>query len=101
MLTIVIWIMFGLIVGVIAKALHPGEQPISLVPTICIGVGGSFVGGGINWALGMGNHPFEPSGFLMSVLGGIICCIIWRWYVLKTCPTGPRSFFTGKHIDLD
>jgi len=98
MFSLLIWIVFGLIVGLIAKALHPGDEPVGCLSTIGIGVGGSFIGGGINWMLGMGNHPFHPSGFLMSILGGIVCCMAWRWYNLKTSPTGPKNFFTGKRL---
>lgn len=98
MLSILIWVIFGLLVGLCAKALHPGDEPVGCISTIAIGVGGSFVGGGINYLLGFGNHPFAPSGFLMSILGGVLCCIAWRWYTLKTSPEGPKSFFTGKHL---
>jgi uncharacterized membrane protein YeaQ/YmgE (transglycosylase-associated protein family) len=98
MFSLLIWIVFGLIVGLIAKAIHPSGAPIGCLSTIAIGVGGSFVGGGINYILGFGNHPFAPSGFLMSILGGILYCIAWRWYTLKTDPTGPKSFFSGKHL---
>jgi uncharacterized membrane protein YeaQ/YmgE (transglycosylase-associated protein family) len=96
MLTIFIWIVFGFFVGLIASALHPGEEPVGCLPTIGIGIGGSFIGGAINWMLGLGNHPFHPSGFLMSIVGGIIFCMIWRWYILRTMPT-PRNFF-GKRL---
>jgi uncharacterized membrane protein YeaQ/YmgE (transglycosylase-associated protein family) len=67
-----------------------------LLPTIGIGVAGSFVGGVINWFLGVGISPFEPSGFLMSILGGVLFLVAWRWWVLKNSPEGPRHFITGK-----
>lgn len=98
MFSILIWAVFGFIVGLCAKALHPGDEPVGCLPTIGIGVGGSFVGGAINWILGFGNHSFHSSGLLMSILGGIICCMAWRWYSLKTSSEGPKSFFTGKRL---
>ena len=98
MFSLMIWFVFGLLVGLIAKAIHPQGVPIGFVPTLVVGVVGSFVGGGINWMLGMGNHIFHPSGFLMSIVGGVLTCAAWRWYSLKTCPTGPRSFLSGKHL---
>lgn len=97
MFTILMWIVFGLIVGMIAKALHPGEEPSGCLPTVVIGIAGSFVGGGINWAIGRG-EPLASSGFLMSIIGGIICCMIWRWWTLKNSPEGPKSFFTGRRL---
>jgi uncharacterized membrane protein YeaQ/YmgE (transglycosylase-associated protein family) len=98
MFTLIIWAIFGLIVGLIAKAIHPGEDPVGIFPTIGIGVAGSYIGGGINWLLDMGASPFEPSGFLMGIIGGVIACAAWRWWSLKNSPQGPRSFFSGKKL---
>jgi uncharacterized membrane protein YeaQ/YmgE (transglycosylase-associated protein family) len=98
MFTLIIWGVFGLIVGMIAKAIHPGEDPIGFLPTIGIGVVGSYIGGAINWLLDMGSSPFEPSGFLMGIIGGIIACAGWRWWNLKNSSEGPRSFLTGRKL---
>jgi uncharacterized membrane protein YeaQ/YmgE (transglycosylase-associated protein family) len=98
MFHLLIWGVFGLLVGLISKAIHPGDEPIGFLPTIFIGMGGSFLGGLINYLLGMGSRPFAPSGFLMSIAGGVICCMLWRWHSLQNSSTGPKSFFTGKHI---
>ena len=98
MISILCWILFGLVVGLCAKTIHPGDEPVGCLSTIAIGIGGSFVGGLINWLLGMGSHPLHASGLIMSILGGIICCVVWRWYSLKTASSGPKSFFTGKRL---
>lgn len=98
MLSILMWVFFGLIVGLIAKALHPGEDPVGFLPTVGIGCAGSFVGGGINWLIGMGRTPYETSGFLMSIVGGVVCCAAYRWWSLRNSKDGPRSFFTGKKL---
>lgn len=55
------WLLYGLVVGLLAKLLHPGEDPVGFVPTIGIGIAGSFVGGGLQWLLRMGG-PFSPAG---------------------------------------
>lgn len=81
MFTILYWVIFGLIVGLIAKAIHPGEDPVGFLPTIGIGIAGSFIGGGINWLLGSG-APFSTSGILMSIIGGVIFCFIYSRYKL-------------------
>lgn len=96
MFSLLILALFGFVVGAIARKIHPGDDPVGCLPTIVIGVGGSYVGGAINWLLGMG--PFGPSGFLMSILGGVVCCAAWRWYTLKNSPEGPKSFFSGKKL---
>lgn len=99
MLSLIIWAVFGLVAGVAAKLLHPGDDPVGMVPTILIGVCGSFIGGGINWALDLGRAPFEPSGLIMSIVGGVVFCCIWRFYNLKMSKDGPRSFLTGKKVN--
>lgn len=96
MLHILVFLLFGFLTGFIAKLLHPQNSPVGLIPTIIVGVIGSFIGGGINWVLGFGYSPFQPSGFFMSVLGGIICLTIWRFYKLKNDPEGSKHFLTGK-----
>lgn len=96
MLSILVWIVFGLLVGMIARALHPGDDPPGCAAAVGIGVAGSFVGGLINWLRGAGTSPLEASGFLMSILGGVLFLMAWRWYTLRTSPSGPRNFFTGK-----
>lgn len=92
------WLVFGLLVGWIAKLLHPGDDPVGFVPTVGIGVAGSFIGGLINWLLGMGTQPFQASGLIMSILGGVVFCVLYRYYKLKTSPSGPKSFFSGKSL---
>lgn len=81
MFTILYWIIFGLIVGLVAKFIHPGEDPVGFLPTVGIGVVGSFIGGGINWIMGSGS-PFGTSGILMSIIGGVIFCFIYSRYKL-------------------
>lgn len=100
MFTLLSWLIFGVIVGYIAKIIHPGDEPVGFLPTVVIGVAGSYVGGIIgsliNGNLTSGN--FETAGFLMSIIGGVICCAAWRWYNLKFASEGKRNFFTGKKL---
>lgn len=74
------WIIYGLIVGLIAKALHPGKEAAGFLPTILIGVAGSYIGGLINWALVLGEGPFSPSGIFMGILGGVVFCWLYNKY---------------------
>lgn len=82
MLYVLGWLVFGLIIGLVAKALHPGEDPVGFLPTVGIGIAGSFVGGMINWLLNMGG-PFSPAGWLLSVVGGVLFCWAYRKYRLE------------------
>jgi uncharacterized membrane protein YeaQ/YmgE (transglycosylase-associated protein family) len=71
------WIVFGLVVGLIARALYPGRQAMSLPNTIALGIAGSVVGGIIAWALGYRPQEgaFAGSGWIMSIVGGLI--VVW------------------------
>jgi uncharacterized membrane protein YeaQ/YmgE (transglycosylase-associated protein family) len=52
---ILAWLVLGLIVGVVAKAIMPGPDPGGIIVTILIGVAGAFVGGFIATSLGLGS----------------------------------------------
>lgn len=93
--SVVMWLIYGLIVGLFAKALHPGDDPVGFLPTIGVGVAGSFVGGLINYVLGNGSSPLQSSGILMGVIGGVIFLVIFRWGKLKY---SGRSFWTGRRL---
>lgn len=75
------WLFYGLVVGLIAKAIHPGDEPAGLLPTIGIGIAGSFLGGVLNWMLGFGGSPFAFSGWIMGIIGGVIFCFIYMKFL--------------------
>ena len=69
---IIAWILFGLIVGLIARLLHPGRDPGGLVATVLIGIGGSLIGGFIGRALGLYASGRRTGGFVLSVIGAVV-----------------------------
>jgi uncharacterized membrane protein YeaQ/YmgE (transglycosylase-associated protein family) len=71
------WIIFGLIVGIVAKLLMPGRDPGGFIITILLGIVGAVVGGWLGRTLGL-YGPNEPAGFLMSVLGAIVLLLLYR-----------------------
>jgi uncharacterized membrane protein YeaQ/YmgE (transglycosylase-associated protein family) len=74
------WLLFGLIVGVIARFLVPGKQPLSLLMTALLGIVGSFVGGGISWLIwGNPEGTYNPGGWIMSIVGAIIVVLVYAW----------------------
>lgn len=80
---IISWLVFGLIAGVIAKALHPGKDPGGWIVTIIIGILGSVVGGWIGSSLlGWGDvNGWSFKSFALAVVGAII--LLWIYGMIK------------------
>ena len=76
------WILFGLVVGVIAKLLMPGRDPGGFIVTILLGVAGALIGGFIGRAMGL-YQTNESVGWLMSILGAIVLLAIYRMMVRR------------------
>ncbi len=70
---IIAFLVVGLIAGLIARALMPGNQSMGLIATTLLGVAGSFVGGFIGSLFRSDGRIFDlhPSGLLFSVLGAM------------------------------
>ena len=71
------WILFGLVVGIIAKLLMPGRDPGGFIITILLGIAGALLGGFIGRAMGF-YGPNQSASWLMSILGAIILLVIYR-----------------------
>jgi uncharacterized membrane protein YeaQ/YmgE (transglycosylase-associated protein family) len=71
------WIVFGLIVGVIAKLVMPGRDPGGFVITILLGIAGAVLGGLIGRLAGF-YGPGEPAGFIMALVGAILLLFAYR-----------------------
>src|SRR5687768_75635 len=71
------WIIFGLIVGAIAKLLMPGRDPGGFIVTMLLGIAGALLGGFLGRALGWYGEG-DSAGFLMSLLGAIVLLVIYR-----------------------
>jgi uncharacterized membrane protein YeaQ/YmgE (transglycosylase-associated protein family) len=73
------WIVFGLIVGVVAKFLTPGRDPGGFIVTILIGIVGALLGGFLGRAIGLYRED-DPVGFVMAVIGAIILLLLYRMF---------------------
>jgi uncharacterized membrane protein YeaQ/YmgE (transglycosylase-associated protein family) len=80
MFGIIGWIVFGLIVGVIAKFLMPGKDPGGFIVTTLLGIAGAVIGGWIGGALGL-YGPGEPAGFIMAIVGAIVLLLVYRMII--------------------
>ncbi|HEX2343794.1 MAG TPA: GlsB/YeaQ/YmgE family stress response membrane protein [Vicinamibacterales bacterium] len=74
---IIAWILFGLIVGIIAKLLMPGRDPGGFIVTMLLGVAGALLGGFIGRAMGFYGSN-EGAGWIVSILGAIILLALYR-----------------------
>jgi uncharacterized membrane protein YeaQ/YmgE (transglycosylase-associated protein family) len=64
------WILFGVIVGAIAKLLMPGRDPGGIIVTMLLGIAGAVLGGFLGRALGW-YGPNDGAGFFMSLVGAV------------------------------
>ena len=71
------WMLFGLIVGVVAKLLMPGRDPGGMIVTILLGIGGALVGGFLGRVLGWYGDG-DPVGFIMAVIGAMALLFAYR-----------------------
>jgi uncharacterized membrane protein YeaQ/YmgE (transglycosylase-associated protein family) len=75
------WILLGIVGGVIAKALLPGNDPGGLIITVLIGIVGALLGGFLARALGLGDpidEFFDVSTWLAAIIGSMILLVIYR-----------------------
>ena len=71
------WIVFGLIVGALAKLVMPGRDPGGFVVTTLLGIVGAVVGGFVGRALGLYGEN-DPAGFVMALIGAILLLALYR-----------------------
>lgn len=73
----IVWtILVGLVVGVIAKLLHPGKENMGFIATVLLGIGGSFLAGILGQAMGW-YQAGEGAGFVASVVVAIVLLVIY------------------------
>lgn len=74
------WLIFGLVVGIVAKFLMPGRDPGGFVVTALIGIVGALLGGYLGRAVGWYREG-DPVGFVMAVIGAIILLVLYRMII--------------------
>jgi len=77
-MSILLWILFGLVVGVVAKLLTPGREPGGFIVTILLGIAGALVGGFLGRVLGLYPSYQSTGGFFISILGAVIILAIYH-----------------------
>jgi uncharacterized membrane protein YeaQ/YmgE (transglycosylase-associated protein family) len=83
-MSIIGWILLGLLAGVIAKALLPGDDPGGFIITTLIGIAGALLGGFLARALDIGDpidEFFDISTWLAAIVGAFVLLIVYRMVV--------------------
>ena len=86
-MSIVWFLLIGLIAGLVARGIVPGKDAMGIIPTIVLGVVGSFVGGFLA-ALFTGNKvlDFNTTGLLLSIVGAVVALLIYNRIAAKRGP---------------
>lgn len=74
---ILAWILFGLVIGIIAKVLMPGRDPGGFIVTILLGIAGALLGGFVGRAMGFYGEG-QTAGWIMSILGAVLLLAVYR-----------------------
>lgn len=83
MLSLLWFLIVGLIAGYVARAVVPGPDPMGVVGTLILGVVGSFIGGFV-WNLLFGGDLLATAGLIGSILGAVIALLIYRQVAART-----------------
>ena len=75
---IVLWILFGLVVGLIAKLLVPGRNPSGFIVTAGLGIVGALLGGFLGRLIGLYPSYQSTGGFFMSVAGAVLVLALYN-----------------------
>lgn len=68
------WIVFGLIVGLLARFIVPGRQALGFIGTVLLGIAGSFAGGFVVFLI-HGGQAVQSTSFLGSLVGAVV--VLW------------------------
>jgi uncharacterized membrane protein YeaQ/YmgE (transglycosylase-associated protein family) len=77
MFNILVWCVYGLFVGSIAKSVVPGEERLGFVQTVALGIAGSYVGGACLYMLGQ-YDSVSPAGIVMGVAGAALSLVVYN-----------------------
>lgn len=77
MFNLLVWAVYGLFVGSIAKSIVPGEENFGFVKTVALGIAGSYMGGAILYMIGS-YDSLTPAGLFMGVAGGVVALLVYN-----------------------
>ena len=74
----ILFLVFGLVIGALARLVVPGREPGGWVVSLLLGVAGSYLGGFVGRALGLYGPERSTGGFFLSILGAIVLVAIYH-----------------------
>lgn len=77
MFSLLIWGIYGIFVGSLAKSIMPGDENLGFLQTIVLGVVGSYFGGAIMYLLGK-YEALSPAGVVMGVIGACVALMVYK-----------------------
>lgn len=83
MFSLLVWAVYGLFVGSIAKAIVPGEEKFGFFQTVALGIAGSYFGGACLYAIGK-YETLSPSGIFMGIAGGVLALVLYNKLTQKS-----------------
>ena len=77
---VLIWVGFGTLVGLLAKAIFPGKDPGGALATVVIGIVGSIIGAGVlaYVSASLRVTPISPVGFVVAIAGTSLLLLMYR-----------------------
>ena len=86
----ILFILFGLVIGLLARALVPGRQNIGIIWTLVLGVAGSLLGGWVaHMITGASYDRISVVGFIGSLIGAVVLLLAYLAIVRRTGHTLP------------
>ena len=82
MFSLLVWCVYGIFVGSIAKSIVPGEENFGFLKTVALGIAGSYMGGAILYLLGT-YDAVSPAGVVMGVAGSVLSLILYNKLTAK------------------
>jgi uncharacterized membrane protein YeaQ/YmgE (transglycosylase-associated protein family) len=76
-MSVLMWIVFGLIAGIVAKLLMPGRDPRGFIFTMVVGIVGALIGGFLGRTMGLYGEG-DSVGFVMAVVGAMVLLALYR-----------------------
>ena len=77
MFSIMVWLIYGVIVGSIAKSLVPGDENFNFVKTVAVGIAGSYLGGAFMYLIGR-SETVEPAGIVVGIGGAALAVVLYQ-----------------------